>query len=110
MTNKTKRTGELIASKKLSALLERWQAHETELNTQQRKRQWLLVMSVMALVFMASFIWSPWRGLGLMDNGSWHWSKPANVKAAEGKNFEMPVDSFESYLKNDLHERLSEKE
>ena len=110
MTNKTKRAGGLMPLKRLSALLERWQAHEIKLNTQQRKRQWLLVMSVMALVFMVSLIWSPWRGLGLIDNGSWHWSKPANVKAAEGKNFEMPVDSFLSYLKNDLHERLSEKE
>ena len=110
MTNKTKRVGGLNLTRKLNALLERWQAHETELNTHQRKRQWLLVMSVMALVFTASFIWSPWRGLGVLDSEGLQWSQPTAIQPTEGKNFEMPVDSFESYLKNDLHERLSEKE
>ncbi len=110
MANKTKRAGGLIASRKLNALLERWQIYETKLSLQQRKRQWWLVMGLLALVFMVSFIWSPWRGLGVLDSDGLKWSQPAAIQPSAGRNFEMPVDSFEWYLKNDLHERLSEKE
>jgi len=110
MTNKTNETGRFINLRKLKSLLDQWQAHETKLTTKQRKQQWLMVMIVLTSVFMVSFIWSPWRGLDLIDNDGMKWSKPKAIQPAEGKNFEMPVDSFESYLKNDLHERLSEKE
>lgn len=87
---------------------------DKQLNPRRRKRKWILVLSSMLVLYLLSFL--------LPSPDFFHRSivpaeltlsidsvKKQRTETPEAISFEMPVDSFENLLKQQVHERLPEK-
>ena len=84
---------------------------ERLMSPEKRLYKWLILMTVLFLLFVASFFLFPTPKIS---------HQPVNalpeVSALDGDTmkkersmtFDMPVDSFEQYLKKELHEKLPE--
>lgn len=84
---------------------------DKSLDSKLRKGKWMLILLGFASLFAASFIWFPRMGFYQKDLASpavfpLDTSKDESIQAS----FEIPVDSFELYLKKNIHENRSEKE
>jgi len=89
-------------------------SRDRQLNPQKRKRKWIAVLSVLAVLYLISFLFpAPELTHQKIETGKI--ILPADsVKAGKpGRSslpaFEMPVDSFENLLKQRIHEKLPEK-
>ena len=84
------------------------------LNPEKRKQKWFLVLAGLFLLYLISFLF-PAPKLSHESIGSNSSAvTPDTVSEESLKNqksmtFEMPVDSFENVLKNQIHEKLPEK-
>ena len=87
------------------------QEKEQLLSPRKRKYKWLIVMTVLFLLFLSSFFLFPGPGIShqpvspLPATGE---TDADTLKKKMSRTFDMPVDSFEQYLKKDLHEKLPE--
>lgn len=72
-----------------------------------RKRKWMLILSGLFVLFVASFVWNPMMELSGSGLKPLH---EAETPAAENcLTFEMPVDSFENHLKRNINDHIPEK-
>ena len=85
--------------------------NERLLSPGKRKYKWLIVMTVLFSLFLSSFFLFPGPGISHQPVSP----LPAIVepdadtlKKKMSLTFDMPVDSFEQYLKKELHEKLPE--
>ena len=84
---------------------------DRRLSPAKRKSKWVIVITVLFLLFVSSFFLFPGPRIS---------HQPVNQMPLAGKSdsdflkkeksitFNMPVDSFEQYLKKELHEKLPE--
>lgn len=74
-----------------------------------RKRKWILILCALFALFAASFLWNPMIQLSedVMEISG---KDEKSFRRNSTYGFEMPVDSFENHLKQNIHEKLSEKE
>jgi len=87
------------------------QEKESLMSPEKRLRKWMIVMTVLFVLFISSFFLfpapmishepvSPMPVAGSAVNDT--------LKKERTMTFDMPVDSFEQYLKKELHEKLPE--
>ena len=90
-------------------------SRDQELDPKRRKGKWILVLSVLFLLFLASFL-LPFPDFSHEKISSGEKFFPADYKEAgqaeqaTSPGFEMPVDSFENLLKLRIHENIPETE
>ena len=84
---------------------------ERRMSPEKRMHKWVILMSVLFLLFVASFFLFPAPKIShqsvnpLPDPGMPGFD---TLKKEKSMTFDMPVDSFEQYLKKELHEKLPE--
>lgn len=84
---------------------------ERLMSPEKRKYKWVIVMSMLFLLFVSSFFLFPGPRIGHQSvNQMPLVGKPYSdsLKKEKSMTFDMPVDSFEQYLKKELHEKLPE--
>lgn len=87
-------------------------SREQSLDPRRRKGKWILVLSVLFLLFLASFLFPfPDFSHEKISSGEQFFpADPVKSKQAEQATFpgfEMPVDSFENLLKQHIHDSVS---
>ena len=86
---------------------------DQSLDPKRRRGKWILVLSVLFLLFLASFLF-PFPDFSHEKIGSgesFFPAEPAEARQAVQATFpgfEMPVDSFENLLKQHIHESIPE--
>lgn len=109
--NKKRSFGQI---KSLSGLFEAWLSRADEkdkaLAPAVRKGKWILILMVFFLLFSSSFIWLPMAQLlgHQLESPTGNTNLNRQVES-KSPTFEMPVDSFENQLKQNLHENLPTK-
>ena len=84
---------------------------ERQMSPEKRKTKWMIVMSVLFLLFVLSFFLFPGPRIGhqpvnpMQTAGN---TVDDSLKKQKSMTFDMPVDSFEQYLKKEIHEKLPE--
>lgn len=84
---------------------------ERRMSPEKRFHKWMIILSVLFLLFVSSFFLFPGPRIshepvnpipvvGKPDSDS--------LKKLKSMTFDMPVDSFEQYLKKEIHEKLPE--
>ena len=84
---------------------------ERRMSPEKRMHKWVILMSVLFLLFVASFFLfpapkishqpvNPMPKISALDGDT--------LKKERSMTFDMPVDSFEQYLKKEIHEKLPE--
>lgn len=84
---------------------------EKQLSPEKRIYKWGIVMSVLFLLFVASFFAFPRPRIShQLINPMSATAVPVldSLKKENSMTFDMPVDSFEQYLKKEIHEKLPE--
>lgn len=84
---------------------------ERRMSPEKRLYKWLIVLSVLFLLFIFSFFLFPgprisYQPVNPIPAGTM--SGTDSLKKGKSMTFDMPVDSFEQYLKKELHEKLPE--
>lgn len=80
-----------------------------KLDSEIRKRKWGIILFFLLVVFLSSFLWTP-----ILDFHNRKISTPILIQEDQStdkaayKNYEMPVDSFEMQLKQNIHERTTD--
>jgi len=88
-------------------------SRDRSLDPKRRKGKWILVLSILFLLFLASFL-LPFPDFSHEKISSGEKFFPADSKEAGQAEqatfpgFEMPVDSFENLLKQHIHEDIPE--
>ncbi|MBL7967419.1 MAG: hypothetical protein JNK09_10480 [Prolixibacteraceae bacterium] len=82
------------------------------LDPKRRKKKWALILGASFLVYLLSFFVFPkpaitHEPIQPVSEGNPEIEK--NLKQKKSLSFEMPVDSFENALKQEIHEKLPEK-
>jgi len=88
-------------------------SRDRELDPKRRRGKWILVLSVLFLLFLASFLFrfQDFSHEKIGYGESFFLADSAKVRQAEQASFpgfEMPVDSFENLLKQHIHENIPE--
>ncbi len=84
---------------------------ERRMSPEKRLHKWIIVLSILFLLFVSSFFLFPVPKIShqsvnpLPDHGL---QAIDTMKKERSMTFDMPVDSFEQYLKKELHEKLPE--
>lgn len=84
--------------------------NERRLSPERRKRKWMIILTVLFLLFVSSFLFFPGPGIShqplapLSETGG---PSTDTLKKRMSLTFDMPVDSFEQKLKKQLHEKIS---
>jgi|SRR5665647_2807873 len=84
---------------------------ERLISPEKRLHKWVILMAVLFLLFVASFFLFPAPKIShqpvsaLPDPGMTGFD---TLKKEKSMTFDMPVDSFEQYLKKEIHEKLPE--
>jgi len=84
---------------------------ERQMSPEKRKTKWMIVMSILFLLFVSSFLFFPGPRIGHQPvNPMQTAGNPVDdsLKKQKSMTFDMPVDSFEQYLKKEIHEKLPE--
>lgn len=87
------------------------QEKEQLLSPRKRKYKWLIVMTVLFLLFLSSFFLFPGPGIShqlVCPLPATREPDADTLKKKMSLTFDMSVDSFEQYLKKELHEKLPE--
>lgn len=99
---------------RFTRLINNMDEQDKTLDPGKRKRKWIFVLAGLFLLYLVSFL-LPAPKLRNGSIGHVKISVPTDsVSDQTSKNqksltFEMPVDSFETILKNKIHEKLPEK-
>ena len=84
---------------------------ERLMSPEKRLHKWVILMAVLFLLFVASFFLFPAPKISHQPVSALPEVSALNgdtMKKARSMTFDMPVDSFEQYLKNEIHEKLPE--
>ncbi len=99
---------------RLSRLIKRMDTKDEELDPDKRKRKWMYILALLFFMYLVSFL-IPMPKLShqtLQEEDVTGKRDPVSSSAAETQTpltFDMPVDSFETILKKNIHEKLPEK-
>jgi hypothetical protein len=99
---------------RFSSLIGRLDSKDRNLDPGKRKRKWMYILAGLFFLYLASFL-VPTPELSHQPLEPVHpaVSKDAvpsgNPDSQKSMTFEMPVDSFETLLKKQLHEKFPEK-
>lgn len=99
---------------RFSRLIGLLDSKDRNLDPGKRKRKWMYILAGLFFLYLASFLVpAPELSHKSLEPVHAATSKEAvssgNPDSQKSLTFEMPVDSFENILKNQLHEKLPEK-
>jgi len=81
-----------------------------KLDPEIRKRKWVIILSFLLIIFLSSFLWTPILDFHNRTLRSPHTLQDnQSIEKQPSKSFEMPVDSFEMQLKQNIYERPNTK-
>jgi len=84
---------------------------ERRMSPEKRLYKWVILMAVLFLLFVASFFLFPVPKISHQPVNPMPEVSALNedtLKKERFMTFDMPVDSFEQYLKKEIHEKLPE--
>lgn len=111
MKNRSISTKKTEKKSRFHSLVRRLDEKDKALNPTLRKSKWVLFLVSLFLVFGISFVWLPGVKLsGDIMNPPEQNRKGTGERESMTSTFEMPVDSFELYLKRSLNENILKKE
>ena len=103
------RIGETI---RFQELIDKMDQKDKTLDPQRRKKKWILILGVTFFLYLLSFFVFPKPAITHEPIQSVSEETPEiekNLKRKKSLSFEMPVDSFENALKQEIHESIPEK-
>jgi hypothetical protein len=85
---------------------------DKKLNPAKRKKKWTIILSASFLIYLISFFVFPkpvliHESIQPVSEGNPDIAK--TLKRKKNLSFEMPIDSFENALKQEIHESIPEK-
>lgn len=89
--------------------IRRREEEDGKLDPEIRKRKWGVILFFLLVIFLSSFLWTP-----ILDFHNRKISTPITTQEDQStykapyKNYEMPVDSFEMQLKQNIYERTTD--
>ena len=92
--------------------IDRMDQKDKKLDPAKRKQKWTIILCISFLMYLLSFLVFP---KPVLTHESIHPVSEGNpdpnkaLKSKKSLSFEMPVDSFENELKQEIHEKLPEK-
>ena len=92
--------------------VDRMDQKDKTLDPQRRKRKWILILGVTFFLYMLSFFVFPKPAIihePIQSVSDVNPEIEKNLKRKKSLSFEMPVDSFENALKQEIHESIPEK-
>jgi len=92
--------------------IDRLDQEDQKLDPAKRKKKWAVILGVSFLLYLVSFFVFPKPKLIHEPISRLSEAKPDMGKTLKNKkslSFEMPVDSFETILKQEIHESIPEK-
>lgn len=92
--------------------IDRLDQNDKKLDPAKRKKKWTIILCASFLLYLISFFVFPkpeitYEPIQPVSEGNPDITK--NLKTKKSLSFEMPVDSFEILLKQEIHEKLPEK-
>ena len=99
---------------RFSRLIKKLDTQDEGMDPEKRKRKWMYILALLFFLYLVSFLVpTPEMKHQAIDrqetNGT---DAPVSLPSAETQEpltFDMPVDSFETILKKNIHEKLPEK-
>jgi len=93
--------------------VDRMDQEDKALDPKRRKRKWMIILGASFLIYLLSFFFFPkpaitHEPIQPVSEGS-NAEGAKTLKRKKSLSFEMPVDSFENALKQEIHEKLPEK-
>jgi hypothetical protein len=107
--NLVNRIGETI---RFHEWIDRLDQKDQKLDPAKRKKKWTIIMCASFLVYLISFFVFPKPAITYEPIQPVNEANPDITKTLKHKkslSFEMPVDSFETILKKEIHESIPEK-
>ena len=92
--------------------IDRLDKKDQKLDPAKRRKKWALILGASFLVYLLSFFVFPKPAITHEPIQSVSEETPEiekNLKRKKSLSFEMPVDSFENALKQEIHESIPEK-
>lgn len=99
---------------RLTSLIKRLDTQDEGMDPEKRKRKWMYILALLFFLYLVSFL-IPTPKLShqtLQEEEVIRKKGPVSSSAVETQKpltFDMPVDSFETILKKNIHEKLPEK-
>lgn len=92
--------------------IDRLDQNDKKLDPVKRKKKWTIILGVSFLLYLISFFVFPkpaitYEPIQPVSEGNPDITK--TLKHKKSLSFEMPVDSFETILKQEIHESIPEK-
>jgi hypothetical protein len=92
--------------------IERLDQKDQKLDPTKRKQKWTIILCAAFLLYLISFFVFPkpaitYEPIKPVSEGNPDTAK--SMKRKQSLSFEMPVDSFETILKQEIHESIPEK-
>ena len=92
--------------------IDRLDQNDKKLDPAKRKKKWTIILCASFLIYLISFFVFPkpeitYEPIQVVSEANPDITK--NLKTKKSLSFEMPVDSFETILKQEIHEKLPEK-
>lgn len=97
---------------RFQAWIDRLDQKDQKLDPAKRKKKWTVILGASFLLYLISFFVFPkpaitYEPIQPVSEGNPDIAK--TLKQKKSLSFEMPVDSFETILKQEIHEKLPEK-
>ncbi|BBE16307.1 hypothetical protein AQPE_0444 [Aquipluma nitroreducens] len=92
--------------------IKRLDQNDQKLDPAKRKKKWMIILVASFLIYLISFFVFPKPAITYEPIQPVSEGNPDTAKTLKHKkslSFEMPVDSFENALKQEIHEKLPEK-
>jgi len=92
--------------------IDRLDQKDQKLDPAKRKRKWTIILGAAFLVYLISFFAFPKPAITyepIQPVGEGNPDTAKSLKHKKSLSFEMPVDSFETILKQEIHESIPEK-
>ena len=92
--------------------IDRLDKKDQKLDPAKRKKKWMLILGTTFFLYLLSFFVFPKPAITHEPIQSVSEGNPElekNLKRKKSLSFEMPVDSFENALKQEIHESIPEK-
>ena len=99
---------------RLSQLIKRLDTQDEGMDPEKRKRKWMYILTLLFFLYLVSFLIPTPRisHQTIPQKETIEKRGPVSSSAAETQKpltFDMPVDSFETILKQEIHESIPEK-
>jgi hypothetical protein len=92
--------------------IDRLDQKDQKLDPTKRKKKWMIILGASFLIYVISFFVFPKPAISyepIQPISEGNPDKAKTLKQKKSLSFEMPVDSFENALKQEIHEKLPEK-